>query len=315
MLSHELSLAITNQSNVGLIVLDRDYKVLYWNKFIELYANKSLAEYQNKTIFDVFSELPARWLHRKFSSVIQLKTPAFCGWEQRHHLFEFQHTRPITTSSHYMAQNCKFSLVMDDNQERLLITIEDATDVCHYQSKMQQALDELALANRIDGLTQVFNRKYWEECLAHEYERARRFDHELALIMFDLDHFKRINDKYGHLGGDQVLIDTANTVKKSLRLCDVFGRYGGEEFAVIVPETSFTGACGLAERIRKAIENQIINFNGDNINVTASIGISVLSAADIRYEDLIARADEALYEAKTNGRNRSKYIKDISQVA
>ena len=310
------STSITNQLNSGVIIIDFSYQVVYWNNFLDIYANKPLSKYQGQSIFEIFPELPARWLRRKFSSVTQLKTPAFCSWEQRHHLFEFPHTRPITTDSHFMAQNCKFSLITNhEGKEFIYIAIEDATDVCHYQLAMQQALDELALANRIDGLTQVFNRKYWEECLAQEYSRCRRFDHDLALIMFDLDNFKRLNDSFGHLGGDQVLIESASNIKQMLRLCDVFGRYGGEEFAVILPETSLEGANELAERIRKVIEKSVIEFNGDKIKITVSIGVSVLAACDTRYEDLIARSDDALYEAKGAGRNCVKTRTNLSHCA
>lgn len=305
--------AITNQLNSGVIIIDFSYQLVYWNNFLDIYANKPLSKFQGQSLFEIFPELPARWLRRKFSSVTQLKTPAFCSWEQRHHLFEFPHTRPITTDSHFMAQNCKFSIIENDaGDEFIYISIEDATDVCHYQVAMQQALDKLALSNRVDGLTQIFNRKHWEERLSQEYSRARRFNHEISLIMLDLDHFKRINDTYGHLGGDQVLIDSANSVKNILRLCDVFGRYGGEEFAVILPETSMEGARELAERIRKTIEDTDIQFNGNSIKITASIGVSMLTENDTRYEDLIAHADEALYEAKKAGRNCIKALPIIS---
>ncbi len=308
--------SINNQLNSGVIIIDFSYQLVYWNNFLEIYANKSLAKYKGQSIFEIFPELPNRWLRRKFSSVTQLKTPAFCSWEQRHHLFEFPHTRPITTDSHFMAQNCKFTIIQNNQGEEFIyIAIEDATDVCHYQLAMQQALDKLALANRIDGLTQVFNRKHWEECLAKEYSRARRFDHDLALIMFDLDNFKRLNDTYGHLGGDQVLIESATRIKQMLRLCDIFGRYGGEEFAVILPETSLDGARELAEKIRKFIESSVIEFNGDEIKITVSIGVSILAASDTRYEDLIARSDEALYDAKGSGRNCVKIRSNLSHCA
>lgn len=297
--------AIAQQMNSGVIIVDQEYRLAYWNNFVEIHAGKSLGVYRNQNLFDIFPELPVRWLMRKLSGVWQLKTPSFCSWEQRHHLFEFNHTRPITTDSHFMAQNCNFYLITDkDGTEYLCISIEDATDVCHYQSKLQQTLDELAIANRIDGLTKAFNRKHWEECLAKEFSRANRFKHDLGLVMFDLDHFKKLNDTYGHLGGDQVLVETVNTVKSALRLCDIFGRYGGEEFAVILPETDINGATDVAERIRKAIEKVVISYQGEEIKFTASVGVAMLTPTDDKYEQLIARADEALYQAKANGRNR-----------
>ena len=112
--------------------------------------------------------------------------------------------------------------------------------------------------------------------------------------MLDLDQFKLLNDTYGHQGGDKVLIETTEVINELLRMGDLFGRYGGEEFAVILPNTELTGAHDVAERIRKTIENNAIEYQGKNINVTVSIGIAVMNEYDARYEDIISRADIAL---------------------
>jgi len=303
---------ISEQLNTGVMILDLGFRIVQWNRFLQVHTDKNPADVLGKSVFDVFPELPKRWFERKLSSVIQLNTPSFCSWEQRHHLFELPHTRPITTDSHFMAQNCTFLPVESEGDiEHICILIEDATDVCHYQSKLNYALEELAKANRIDGLTQIFNRKHWEECLDKEFSRARRYDHGLALIMFDLDHFKLLNDTYGHQGGDKVLIETAKTITSLLRLCDLFGRYGGEEFAIILPETDLAGALDVAERIRRQIDKTVINFHGDNIRVTTSVGVATINPKDKRYEDLIANADNALYEAKAAGRNKVCSAKEI----
>jgi diguanylate cyclase (GGDEF)-like protein len=268
-----------------------------------------------KSIFTVFPELPKKWFERKLSSVVQLKTQSFCGWEQRHHLFELSHSRPITTDSHFMAQNCTFLPVeVEGEVEHICILIEDVTDVCHYQSQLNKALQELALSNRIDGLTQAFNRKHWEECLAKEFSRARRYKHDLALLMLDLDHFKLLNDTFGHQGGDLVLIETAKKIDKLLRMGDLFGRYGGEEFAVILPNTDLEGAEEVAERIRQSIAKNTIDYNQKTISVTASIGVAIIDSNDTRYEDLISNADLALYQAKAAGRNRVCLAKEVATI-
>ena len=122
-----------------------------------------------------------------------------------------------------MAQNCTFlPIEVEGEVERICILIEDVTDVCHYQTQLNKALNELALSNRIDGLTQAFNRKHWEECLASEFSRARRYKQELALVMLDLDQFKLLNDTYGHQGGDKVLIETTDVINELLRMGDLF---------------------------------------------------------------------------------------------
>lgn len=301
----ELCINISNRLNTGILILDRQYNIVMWNRFLEVHANKNDNDVTGKSIFTVFPELPKKWFERKLSSVIQLKTPSFCGWEQRHHLFELSHSRPITTDSHFMAQNCTFLPVeVEGEVEHICILIEDVTDVCHYQTQLNKALQELALSNRIDGLTQAFNRKHWEECLAKEFSRARRYQHDLALVMLDLDHFKLLNDTFGHQGGDMVLVETAKTVDKLLRMGDLFGRYGGEEFAVILPNTDIEGAEEVAERIRQAIAKNTIQYQDRIISVTASIGVAVIDSVNARYEDLISNADLALYDAKAAGRNR-----------
>jgi len=304
---------ISNRLNTGILILDNDFNIIMWNRFLEVHANKTDKEVIGKSIFTIFPELPQKWFERKLSSVIQLKTQSFCGWEQRHHLFELSHSRPITTDSNFMAQNCTFlPIEVEDGVERICILIEDVTDVCHYQTQLNKVLEELALSNRIDGLTQAFNRKHWEECLANEFSRARRYQQDLALVMLDLDQFKLLNDTFGHQGGDKVLIDTVKAVNELLRMGDLFGRYGGEEFAVILPNTDIVGAVEVAERIRKTIAKNTIDFQGQNIKVTVSIGVAIIGQQDLRYEDLISQADIALYEAKNTGRNRVCIAKEAA---
>ncbi|AOW76748.1 diguanylate cyclase [Colwellia sp. PAMC 20917] len=304
MLADDICPDIANKLNTGILIIDSQYNIVFWNRYLQIHANKKPENVIGQDIFIVFPELPEKWFKRKIESVFQLKTQSFCSWEQRHHLFELPHTRPMTTDSHFMAQNCTFlPLENKEANEHVCILIEDVTDVCHYQSKLNKTLEELAQANRIDGLTQVFNRKHWEECLEKEFSRARRYQHGLALIMFDLDHFKLLNDTYGHLGGDIVLIETAKVISELLRLGDLFGRYGGEEFAIILPNTDIIGALDVAERIRVAISKNVIKFQEIEINVTASVGVAVITEADTRYEDLISHTDLALYDAKASGRN------------
>jgi len=303
---------ISEQLNTGVLIIDLQFKIVEWNRFLQVHANKKPEDVLGKNVFEVFPELPRNWFERKISSVVELNTSNFCSWEQRHHLFELSHTRPITTDSHFMAQNCTFLPVLTSNKiSHICVLIEDVTDVSHYQSKLNHALEELAKANRIDGLTQVFNRKHWEECLDREFSRARRYDHGLALIMFDLDHFKKLNDTYGHQGGDRVLIETAKLTQSLLRTCDLFGRYGGEEFSIILPETHLEGAIDVAERIRDKIEKLVINFQNDVIKTSTSVGVATITSNDKRYEDLISNADIALYEAKAGGRNKVCIAKNI----
>ncbi|HEY3288374.1 MAG TPA: diguanylate cyclase [Gemmatimonadaceae bacterium] len=157
-----------------------------------------------------------------------------------------------------------------------------------------------------DPLTQVLNRRALTVRLASELERARRYDSVLTLLMVDLDHFKNVNDTYGHLVGDEVLREVATLLQNEVRSVDVVARYGGEEFVVVLPETSLVGATTFAERIREHVA--ATPFAGslvEPLHLTASIGVSSYPSATITtVDDLFARADEALYRAKADGRNR-----------
>jgi diguanylate cyclase (GGDEF)-like protein len=156
------------------------------------------------------------------------------------------------------------------------------------------------LATR-DSLTNALTRRYMDEACAHELARSRRNDKPLALLMMDLDHFKRVNDTHGHQAGDTVLVDFAKTVRTLLRSKDFLGRFGGEEFVVLLPETPSSEALVVAERIRAACANPP---DATQIACTVSIGITTNTDNSDTLDTLMARADAALYRAKAEGRNR-----------
>ena len=155
-----------------------------------------------------------------------------------------------------------------------------------------------------DGLTRIFNRQSFEERLVYEIKRRRRYNHDLALLMVDLDHFKSVNDTYGHKAGDMVLQKVGEILTNTFRTTDLAARYGGEEFVVLLPHTSEDSAWKLAERVREHIESCEFSFEDKTFSITASIGVaSVEGGALTSDDDLIIKADKALYQAKNNGRN------------
>jgi diguanylate cyclase (GGDEF)-like protein len=156
----------------------------------------------------------------------------------------------------------------------------------------------------IDGLTQIYNKRYLYEALERELIRGRRHERELCVLMFDIDHFKRINDVHGHLAGDYVLKEVARVVQARIRRDEVFARYGGEEFAIILPETPLSGAVALAETLRQKVADYSFVFQADSIKVTISLGAALMEETDRAASDIIKRADEKLYQAKRTGRNR-----------
>jgi diguanylate cyclase (GGDEF)-like protein len=163
--------------------------------------------------------------------------------------------------------------------------------------------EEIYRMTIVDGLTQIHNKRYLYEALEREITRARRHDRPLAVLMFDIDYFKRINDHFGHLAGDYVLRELADVVKARIRKDEVFARYGGEEFVIVLPETTLAGARALAEDLRALVAGHDFTFQGESIPVAVSIGCAALEGEEAA-TDLIQRADERLYEAKRGGRNR-----------
>jgi two-component system cell cycle response regulator len=172
----------------------------------------------------------------------------------------------------------------------------------HLDESFQQQMYDAALR---DGLTKAYNRKYFLDRLETEIAYARRHRAALSLLMFDVDHFKRVNDTYGHLAGDYVLSKLAKIAHATVRTEDVFARYGGEEFAVICRGVPLPSAGILGERLRQTVETS--PFDHDDVRMPITISIGVAAYPDLPIENatqLIAGADEALYEAKRGGRNR-----------
>jgi two-component system cell cycle response regulator len=158
-----------------------------------------------------------------------------------------------------------------------------------------------------DALTGAFNRKHFAERLSGEIAYAKRHKTPLSLLIFDLDHFKKVNDSLGHLGGDHVLCSVAAVVKRTLRAEDVLARYGGEEFAIIARGIDVEKAYRFGERVRTTVESAIIEWNRQRVPVTVSIGTAALSCCgdNVAADALVAKADERLYQAKRSGRNRT----------
>jgi two-component system, cell cycle response regulator len=164
--------------------------------------------------------------------------------------------------------------------------------------------EEIYRLTTVDGLTQIFNRRYFTETLEREIGRALRYRRELSLIMFDIDRFKSINDSFGHLAGDHVLKHLATVVKTKIRKEDVLARYGGEEFTILLPEIDHHNACAFAEKVRALIERTPAKFESHQISATVSVGVAALRGEVDDASQFVKMADDNLYRAKEAGRNR-----------
>jgi diguanylate cyclase (GGDEF)-like protein len=164
--------------------------------------------------------------------------------------------------------------------------------------------EEIYRMTILDGLTGIHNKRYFLEFLEREIAVASRHRHPLTLVMFDVDHFKKVNDQRGHLAGDAVLKDLANRIKARVRREDLFARYGGEEFACVLCSTALEGGILFAEDLRKLVADKPTTFDGQGISYTISLGCAAVDASTTDASSLIKTADERLYEAKRGGRNR-----------
>ena len=189
--------------------------------------------------------------------------------------------------------------------DEVTLTIARALEKKRLKDANQELLAKLEALSRTDPLTGAGNRRSFDETLGKEFARARRHGHPLSVVMLDIDHFKRINDTHGHPVGDQVLRSFARVVASVLREGDTLFRYGGEEFVVLLPDTSRDGALAAAQRMVAAIASAPHKVGHESINVTTSAGVAGLEQAARDGNELVGKADSALYEAKEGGRNRA----------
>lgn len=179
-------------------------------------------------------------------------------------------------------------------------------DALENEFLLEEKTRAIELLSQRDGLTGLYNRKYFDDAFEYEWNRAIRNRTAVSLVMCDIDHFKRVNDTFGHLAGDAYLRLTAGVLKQVVRReTDIVARYGGEEFIVLIPDDSLENAVALAEQIRQRVENTALTFDGQTIRATVSLGVARVSPRPFeKKETIVSNADNAMYQAKSRGRNR-----------
>lgn len=297
---------------VGIVVLNKNYEVQVWNQFMENHSNIVPGFIKDKCIFDFFPEIDQNWFKRKAEPAFSLKCPVFVIWEQRPYLFRFGANRPITSQSDHMFQNITiFPLAsLTGRVEQICIVVYDVTDEAVNRQGIEKLNGELEKISRIDGLTGLFNRVYWEEQFTLEFKREKRHNHLSSVVMIDIDHFKKVNDDYGHPAGDDVIRALAGILQKTSRETDVCGRYGGEEFTIFLPNTPVANVEFLTERIRRLVEKLIVIHEEHEISFTISIGVAGFKSDFNTHTEWLEAADQALYQAKQTGRNKVVFASD-----
>ena len=168
----------------------------------------------------------------------------------------------------------------------------------------RQRADHLEQELLLDPLTGIYNRRAYDKHVKEELQRYQRYNQQFSMLLFDVDHFKRINDTYGHAIGDRCLKEIINRIKTILRESDFLARVGGEEFVVILPGTGETQAVDVAEKVRRAVEKTEFIHNNETLPITISVGVTAVQPSDHSPDTLFQRVDNAMYEAKNTGRNR-----------
>lgn len=191
---------------------------------------------------------------------------------------------------------------LHDDKGKLQCFASIERDLSRYK-KMERQLANMAL---FDSLTGALNRAAFMQHAEKEFSRAKRYNRSLSVMMIDIDHFKDVNDRYGHAAGDHVLQIFVEAIEEEIRSTDVLGRVGGEEFTLLLPDTTIKSASYLAERVRERINKYPYIAGMHLIEITASLGVAVMTKKDNDFKDILNRADQALYKAKHAGRNRVK---------
>ncbi|KAF7780183.1 hypothetical protein PMAN_a1173 [Pseudoalteromonas marina] len=306
-----------NTVDVGLVVLDRDYRVCVWNGFMENHSGLLPSAVKHKDLFDLFPAIDEKWFRSKSESVFVLKNRSFTIWEQQPYIFRFKNYRPITGKAEYMYQNATFIPLTNIRAEvsHICIILYDVTDIAVNKKELEDLNARLEQVSQTDSLTQLYNRGHWESTLKQEFLRTKRNGGSSALLMFDIDRFKVVNDEYGHTCGDEALRHLSKLLKTTLRETDIAGRYGGEEFVVTLLDTDEKGAEIFAERLRVLIEQSPVMYKQLEVKVTVSIGFACFNNEFKDHERWIEAADKAMYQSKKNGRNKVTAYADIKNDA
>lgn len=192
--------------------------------------------------------------------------------------------------------------------QHIFMYCSDITEKKKYEFEIERKSEELFKLATTDSLTQVYTRRHFYQQAERELTRCQRETAPCALLMIDLDYFKQINDQYGHGGGDNVLQSFSANARERLREYDLIGRLGGEEFAILLPDTKIDTARTIAERLRASSEALITPYQNSSIKLTVSIGISITAGGDVSLDNLVSLADSNLYQAKVNGRNQIYFL-------
>lgn len=291
----------------GIIILDKDLNILAWNRWLEILTYKKEEDVINKNICSLYEDINEKKLKRKVKSVLVTNNPSFYNVDQNKYLIRIPLDSVTNSIYKYMQQNITI-VPYDIEKEQVCLFIYNTTNLCETNHKLEQLNESLVELTHKDPLTKLSNRRYFSMQSKKIKSYSKRNDTCISLIVLDIDKFKNINDTYGHLIGDEVIIHIARALEENLRESDIISRFGGEEFVVLLQDCNIENAYLVGEKIRKYIENSEVKINENkSIKYTISLGIAKFDEVldNDNLEQTFARADKALYKAKNSGRNKT----------
>jgi diguanylate cyclase len=285
--------------HLGAMVLDREMRVLFWNACLEEWTGIARQELLGR---DVRERLPQLWQPRYAARLLDLfdnGAPAVFSSQLHPHFVP----APLRSGRLRVQHTTAVAVPTDGGGYHALLTLQDVTGLTDAMAALKRARDEARQRASTDALTGVASRAHFLDGAARALSLARRYHRDLSLLMLDLDRFKSVNDTYGHAAGDATLVALVRIGSHSLREGDVIGRIGGDEFAVLLPETAAPLASQVASRLRDALVASGVDWEGRRLPLELSVGVATLCPEDDSIDALLGRADQALYEAKRQGRN------------
>lgn len=325
---------ILDHAPIGQFILRRDHVVLFWNRCLEGWTGVPREKIVGSRILDHFPHLGAPKYASRIAEIFDGGPPTVFSSQLHRHIipaplpggkFRFQYTVvtavPVPDRKSFDAMFAiqdvtSLTEAIENHRMALDQAMAETEERRKAEAKLVTHAEELERLNRIleersirDGLTGLFNHRYFYETLHRDYQLAERNNADLSIILLDLDHFKSINDTYGHPCGDYILKETAVLLSGIVRRTDLVARYGGEEFAILLSNTDLAGARVTAEHVRHGIEKHVFQQGTAAIRITASLGLAARHAHRTSSpEELVNGADKALYRAKSSGRNRTAVV-------
>ncbi|MCW8327906.1 diguanylate cyclase [Photobacterium sp. SDRW27] len=302
-----LTMQVMDNIDAGVVIIDKDHTVWAWNTFMQAYSGITTEQIMGKNLFAAVDGLPVEWLKNKIASTFKLRMRSFSCWEDRPSIFNFSNFSPVTGGSALMYQNMTLTPLKSLNGEltHICLTITDVSDIAKNKTHLRESNEQLTHLSMTDRLTQLYNRGHWEACLAEEFDRCKQTNVPSTLVMFDIDHFKKVNDTFGHVVGDGVIREVSSLLRRAKRHSDIAGRYGGEEFGVILPGTTAELGLYFTERLRGRVQESSVAVDIRSVTVTISLGVCEWAPWMRNYEQWLELSDHALYQSKKNGRNQT----------